>query len=255
MKHPKNKNQNISYKLKGEALYGVHACFAALENGTRQFFSIFVTQKYHADVVKKDYGCPVNVVTGEQLSKLIGDDAVHQGIVVDSRPLPEKSLEEVIEDSSEDSSLLVLDQVTDPHNIGAILRSCAVFGIDALVLTERHSPKVTGVLAKIASGALEKIPLVYVGNMVQALNQMKKSGYWISGLAEEGDQFAHQVKFDGKTALVMGAEGSGLRRMTRETCDMLVKLPTSDTFSTLNVSNAAAIILYEAHRQKLYQTS
>ncbi len=251
MKPTKHKNQNISYNFRGEPLYGVHACFAALENETRQFFRIFVTQKYHADVVKKDYGCPVDIVTGEQLAKLIGEDSVHQGIAIDARPLPEKSLEDIIENSAESSSLLVLDQVTDPHNIGAILRSCAVFGIDALVLTERHSPKVTGVLAKIASGALEKVPLIYIGNMVQALNQMKKCGYWISGLAEEGDQFAHQMKFDGKTALVMGAEGSGLRRMTRETCDILVKLPTSDTFSTLNVSNAAAIILYEAHRQNL----
>lgn len=251
MKPQKNKNQPFSYNFKGEPLYGVHACFAALENENRQFFSIFVTQKYHADVMKKNQGCPVKIVSGEQLSKLVGDDTVHQGIVVDARPLPEKSLEDIIEEPAEFSSLLVLDQVTDPHNIGAILRSCAVFGVDALVLTERYSPKVTGVLAKIASGALEKVPLVYVGNLVQALNQMKKAGYWVSGLAEQGDQFAHNVKFDSKTALVMGAEGSGLRRMTRETCDTLVKLPTSDTFSTLNVSNAAAIILYEIHCQKL----
>jgi 23S rRNA (guanosine2251-2'-O)-methyltransferase len=251
MKSVKGKNLPLSYQFKGETLYGVHACFAALDNPNRQIISILTTQKYHDAVMKKGIGCVVKVVSAEQLSKLVGDDSVHQGIVIDVKPLPEVLLDDVLQGGEEASSLLILDQVTDPHNIGAILRSAAVFGASALILTERHSPKVTGVLAKIASGALEQVPLVYVGNLVQALNQMKKAGSWISGLAEEGKQFAHTVKFDQKTALVMGAEGTGLRRMTRETCDILVKLPTSATFSTLNVSNAAAIILYEVHRQKL----
>jgi len=146
--------------------------------------------------------------------------------------------------------VMLLDQVTDPHNVGAILRSAAAFGALAVVVPDRHSPEETGTLAKSASGALEVMPLVRVTNMVRALEQLQQAGFWTAGLAGEATQTIAQAKLTGKIALVMGAEGEGLRRLTREHCDHLVKLPISPKVESLNVSNAAAIALYELARDQ-----
>lgn len=143
---------------------------------------------------------------------------------------------------------MVLDQVTDPHNVGAVLRSAAAFGALAVVVPDRHAPDETGTLAKSASGALERMPLVRVSNLVRALEQLKDGGFWIAGLAAEGTTTLAQAKLSGKTALVLGSEGEGLRRLTREHCDYLVRLPMTDAVESLNVSNAAAVALYELIR-------
>lgn len=174
--------------------------------------------------------------------------AVHQGIVLDTAPLPDLGLNALLE--KQPRLLVVLDQVTDPHNVGAIMRSAAAFGALGIILTDRHAPSMTGTLAKTASGALEHVALVHVVNLARALDQLREAGFWCVGLAEEGARDLGQLDLSGPTALVLGAEGEGLRRLTRERCDELARLPTQGAIGSLNVSNAAAVALYEAKRQK-----
>ena len=186
----------------------------------------------------------------KDIQKIVGVDAVHQGLALQVAPLEEMSLDELARLPTGKQTVMILDQVSDPHNVGAILRSCAVFGASALVLTDRHSPKESGVLAKSASGALEITPIIRIGNLASALTQLKDMGFWIVGLAEKSEQILSDVDFSGKMAIVMGAEGDGMRKLTTKQCDFLVRLQTDEAFSTLNVSNAAAIALYEAFRHK-----
>ena len=188
----------------------------------------------------------------QDMDRLLPPGAVHQGIAVLAEHLDAIGIEDVgrMAQGREHALVMVLDQVTDPHNVGAILRSAAVFGALAVVVPDRHSPEETGALAKSASGALEVMPLVRVTNMVRALEQLKEAGFWTAGLAGEATQTIAQAKLSGKIALVMGAEGEGLRRLTREHCDHLIRLPMTSLVESLNVSNAAAIALYELIRDQ-----
>jgi 23S rRNA (guanosine2251-2'-O)-methyltransferase len=176
--------------------------------------------------------------------------AVHQGLAAKVHPLPDHGIEDVIAETEglEHAHLIILDQVTDPQNVGAILRSAAAFGALAVVLTERHAAPESGAFAKAASGALEHVPLIRVANLARALELLKKGGFWIAGLAAEAPQTLAQAKLTGKIGLALGAEGPGLRRLTREHCDLLVRLPTGGPIDHLNVSNAAAVALYELVR-------
>ncbi|MCR6633253.1 MAG: 23S rRNA (guanosine(2251)-2'-O)-methyltransferase RlmB [Magnetospirillum sp.] len=173
--------------------------------------------------------------------------AVHQGVGALCEPLPAPAIEDIARDGAQrdHAVIMVLDQVTDPHNVGAIVRSAAAFGALAVVVPDRHAPEETGALAKAASGALERLPLVRVTNVVRALEQLKEAGFWVAGMAGEAPGTLASQKLSGRIALVMGAEGEGLRRLTREHCDFLVKLPMTGAVESLNVSNAAAVALYE----------
>lgn len=236
-------------------LYGIHACRMALENPRRQIISIHATTESILTKVLPDQSHTKNHgkikhVTRQQLEAVVPPGAVHQGIAIQVAPLPPMAIDDLEDDHSPNQCVVVLDQVSDPHNVGAVLRSAAVFGAKALVVTDRNAPPESGVLAKAASGALEMVPLIRVTNLAHALKSLKDIGFWCAGFAESSTQRLDQIDLKGKIALVMGAEGEGIRRLTKDLCDFTVCLPTATGFSTLNVSNAAAIALYETFRSQ-----
>jgi 23S rRNA (guanosine2251-2'-O)-methyltransferase len=184
-------------------------------------------------------------VTPRDLDRLLGPDTVHQGAMLETEPLPEPEWSDLA-DTASGRPLIVLDQVTDPHNVGAILRSSAVFGSSGLVMTRRHSPPLNGVLAKSASGALELVPVALVSNLSRALDELKSAGFTIVGLDGDAEQRIEDIDWSRPTALVMGSEGKGLRELTRKTCDSLARITTDGPVASLNVSNAAAVALHTA---------
>lgn len=238
-------------------LYGIHAVLAALANPQRKIRKLSATAeaaRTHADAILAARALRPLPTEGicdrQELDRQLPPSAVHQGIAALVEQLPNLGLEDVARLGAERQRavVVVLDQVTDPHNVGAILRSAAAFGVLAVVVPDRHSPEETGALAKAASGALERMPLVRVTNVVRALGELKQAGFWAAGLAGEAPVTMASQKLTGRIALVMGAEGEGLRRLTREHCDYLVRLPMTGTMESLNVSNAAAVALYELVR-------
>ncbi len=231
-------------------IYGKHACFAALANPMRKIKRVLVTKNTRDEFGEKNFTNCKNILLTEskKLDDMLPREAVHQGIALECEPISQPNLQEWLA-AEHNKPVLILDQVSDPHNVGAMLRSGAAFDAGALIVTDRNAPAESGVMAKAASGALEIIPLIAVGNLVQAIELLKKAGYWIYGLDGEAKQSISEAKMDIKTALVLGAEGRGLRRLTGEHCDVLVRLPISSKMESLNVSNAAAIALYELYRQ------
>lgn len=232
-------------------MYGTHAVVEACHNPKRKVHEIIYTKDADGITLPSSAQC----VDKQELRSILGEDCVHQGIACRVSPLETVSIHNMAahvktwEDhrtSQQPPRIMVLDHVTDPHNVGAILRSCAVFGVTALMVTDRHAPSESGVLAKTACGALEHVPMIRVTNLAQGLEHLKKSGFWVIGLAEGGGQTLAHVDWSVPTALVMGAEGTGLRALTIKCCDHLVVIPSTGTFSTLNVSNAAAVTLYAA---------
>ncbi len=180
------------------------------------------------------------MVAPQEIDKILGPDAIHQGVMLETRPLPVRKLSAL----KESPLILVLDQVTDPHNVGAIMRSAVAFNAGALITTMRHSPTESGVLAKSASGALEMIPYIQITNLADALSELHKLGFTSIGLDSEGPAPIEQTFSGNKIALVLGAEGKGLRQKTRETVTHLARLDMPGEIKSLNVSNAAAIALY-----------
>ncbi|MDQ3481964.1 MAG: RNA methyltransferase [Pseudomonadota bacterium] len=189
---------------------------------------------------------PVTFADVADLGRLVPNDAPHQGVVIEAEPLDDFWLDEILSNSPEAAVLLVLDQVTDPHNVGAILRSAAAFGAIGIVTQDRHSPPESGALAKAASGALEMVPWVRTVNLARALGEIAEAGFWRIGLAGDADLDLKEALGPKRIALVLGAEGPGLRHNTREHCDALAKLPITGAVESLNVSNAAAVALYAA---------
>ena len=225
-------------------LYGLHTVRAALENRERKKIKLSVTPNALArlEVDVETLGIPVEMVSPQDLDKVLGPDAIHQGVMLETRPLPVRRLE-ALKDSP---LILVLDQVTDPHNVGAIMRSAVAFNAGALITTQRHSPTESGVLAKSASGALELIPYIQITNLADALGELHKLGFVTIGLDSEGPAPLEGTFSGDKVALVLGAEGKGLRQKTRETVNALARLDMPGEIKSLNVSNAAAIALYAA---------
>lgn len=241
----------------GYWLYGQHAVEAALANPRRRIQRLLLSEagsgagRTILDLSKtRPEGCPIPVepADGRAISELLPPGAVHQGVAARVLPLPASHVEDVCGRGAARSTVVILDQVTDPQNVGAILRSAAAFGADAVILTDRNAPPETGALAKAASGALEVVPLVRVTNLVRAIDALKEAGFWCAGLAAEASQTLAEARLSGRVALVLGSEGEGLRRLTRERCDILVRLPTGGPIGHLNVSNAAAVALYELAR-------
>jgi len=195
----------------------------------------------------------VEVVDRGDLDAVLTPGAVHQGVAVQADPLPTRDFKTLVQDLSEipDSRVVVLDQATDPRNIGAVLRSAAAFGARAVIMQDRHAPEATAALAKAASGALETVPLVRVVNIARALRALKEVDFWLIGLDGGGDTPLAGASPGGRVTLVLGAEGGGLRRLTREACDALVRIPIGPAVESLNLSTAAAIALYELARDSV----
>jgi len=227
-------------------LWGRHAVEAALKNPERKHRKLWATREAIASLdgeLPKDF--PLEYAQAADLGRLVARDAPHQGLVLECDPLPEVWLEDVLEGDPA-RPVVVLDQVTDPHNVGAILRSAAAFNACAVVTQDRHSPPESGVVAKSASGALEVVPWVRVVNLARALEEIAEAGYWRIGLKGETETTLGQALPTGPVALVLGAEGEGMRHNITQHCDALARLPISDAMESLNVSNAAAVALYAA---------
>lgn len=224
--------------------WGKHAVEAALKNPDRRHHKLWATREAVAalDGELPDY-FTVEYADVADLARLVSKDTPHQGLVLECAPLEDVHLEDILE-TSEGKPLVVLDQVTDPHNVGAILRSAAAFGAAAIVTQDRHSPPESGVVAKSASGALETVPWIRVVNLARAMEQIAEAGYWRIGMAGEAETTLADALPETPVALVMGAEGDGMRHNIAGHCDALAKLPISSTIESLNVSNATAIALY-----------
>ncbi|WP_370194240.1 MULTISPECIES: 23S rRNA (guanosine(2251)-2'-O)-methyltransferase RlmB [Aurantimonas] len=227
-------------------LYGIHTVAAALNNPRRKLHSLLVTRNALArlEIAEDAIRCPVEIVEPKRLDAELGGEAVHQGVMLETEPLPAIRLS----DLGTARLVIVLDQVTDPHNVGAILRSATAFGADALVTTARHSPQESGVLAKAASGALEHVTQIEVVNLADALSALSKQGFRTIGLDSDGPESFEASLAGERIAIVLGAEGKGLRQKTQATVDALARLEMPGAIRSLNVSNAAAIALYATRR-------
>jgi 23S rRNA (guanosine2251-2'-O)-methyltransferase len=226
-------------------LWGRHAVAAALDNPARKVLRAWATRETAAFMqFPKDVA--LTLAEAQDLARLVPADAPHQGVVAEVEALDELWLDGLLHDAPERAVLLVLDQVTDPHNVGAILRSAAAFGAIGIVTQDRHSPPESGALAKAASGALERVPWARVVNLARALEEIGEAGFWRIGLTGDAETQLKDALGSPRVALVLGAEGPGLRPNTREHCDALARLPISDAVESLNVSNAAAVALYAA---------
>ena len=226
-------------------LWGRHAVAAALDNPNRRVLKAWATRDA-AGFMQFPQEVPVTLADVADLGRLVPADAPHQGVVIEVEPLEDVWLDEIVTSAPDRAVLLVLDQVTDPHNVGAILRSAAAFGAIGIVTQDRHSPPESGALAKAASGALETMPWVRTVNLARALEEIAESGFWRIGLTGDADSELKDALGPNRVALVLGAEGPGLRPNTREHCDALARLPITSAVESLNVSNAAAVALYAA---------
>ena len=225
--------------------WGKHAVAVALDNPQRKVLRAWATREA-ASFMQFPQDVQLTLSEAPDLGRLVPHDAPHQGVVIEVQPLEDIWLEDVLHAAGEAAVLLVLDQVTDPHNLGAILRSAAAFGAIGIVTQDRHSPPESGVVAKAASGALERVPWVRTVNLARALDEIGQADFWRIGLAGDADTSLKDALGPPRVALVLGAEGAGLRPNTREHCDALARLPISDAVESLNVSNAAAVALYAA---------
>jgi 23S rRNA (guanosine2251-2'-O)-methyltransferase len=231
-------------------LWGRHAVEAALTNPERVAKKLWGTREAIQEMLdhhdaELPASLPVEYAQAADLGRLVARDAPHQGLVLDCAPLPDLTLGDAL-DEAEGRTLVILDQVTDPHNVGAILRSCAAFDVAAVITQDRHAPPESGTLAKSASGALEVVPWVRVVNLARALESISEAGYWRIALDGEGKASFPSALPAGPVALVLGAEGEGIRHNVLQHCDAVARLPISGKIESLNVSNAAAIALYAA---------
>jgi len=233
----------------GGWIWGRHPVETALANPARRIKRLLIAGE--ADKLTIPAGVTPENAGKDEISDLLPPDAVHQGIALLADPLPDLAIEDICAIPAEKprSTIVILDQVTDPHNVGAVLRSAAVFGADAVILPDRNAPPMTGTLAKSSSGAIESVPLIRVTNLVRAMESLKQAGYWCIGLDSEAGASLETLKSSPYQAIALGAEGPGLRRLTRESCDDFCRIEATGPLHSLNVSNAAAVALFALTRQ------
>ncbi|MCL6229666.1 23S rRNA (guanosine(2251)-2'-O)-methyltransferase RlmB [Bartonella bilalgolemii] len=227
-------------------LYGIHPVHAALKNPRRILRHLYATSNAlkRLNINESNIPCPITSCSPKKLETFVGSEAVHQGIVLETEPLKSHSLSEL----TNTNLIIVMDQITDPHNVGAIMRSAVAFKAGAIITTNRHSPQESGVLAKAASGALELIEYITVHNLSKALKELQQMNFISFGLDSEGELPLETALTGNKISLILGAEGKGLRQKTRANVYSLVRLDLPGDIKSLNVSNAAAIGLYAAHK-------
>ncbi len=227
-------------------IWGTHAVIEALGSRGRKLLRLSATEHAAARIagLAAERDVPVAIVQGDAISARVPRDAVHQGLLLEARRLEPVDLYDV----AEDGVVLVLDQITDPHNVGAILRTAAAFGVKALIMTDRHAPDLSGTLAKSASGGLEHVPVCLVVNLARALDNLGERGFFRVGLDSAGEASLETMILARPLALVLGAEGQGLRRLTRERCDAMARLDMPGPIKSLNVSNACAVALMVARQ-------
>lgn len=251
-----SKNRNFPTENAAAAfLYGRHPVMAAIANPQRLINTVFCTPE-NAEELKnacaKARRNPEIVKTADrrEIERLLPRDAVHQGIAARVQPLPEYSIEEICDLAAarENCRLLILDQVTDPQNIGAIIRSCVAFDVLALIMQDKNSPAENGAMAKASAGMIEHLPICRVTNLSRTVEQLKNAGFWTIGMDGHAQTTVSELKKGGKNAIIMGSEGKGMRRLVEESCDITVRLPISEKVESLNVSTAAAIVLYEMNK-------
>jgi 23S rRNA (guanosine2251-2'-O)-methyltransferase len=244
---------------RAQILYGMHAVTAAWLNPDRRCRHLYATAQALAlfqKTLERSAALGLKrpqpmVVEREALDRLLPPGAVHQGLALDGEPLPEVNLDDVlIKAGNGPVTLVMLDQVTDPHNVGAILRSAAAFGCLGLIVQTRHAPDISGVMAKSASGAVDVVPILRETNLARTVTLLRETGFIAVGLDEAGETSLASVPLGPRILLALGAEGVGLRRLIAENCDTLAALPTAPPIASLNVSNAAAIGLYEIARRR-----
>jgi len=243
---PQRARSSSEHRPQALWIYGLHPVLAALANSRREVRRIVATPNAQARLTGAGASLPLppEETTPRQLDRLLAAGAVHQGIAIEVAPL-----EPLTTASLADANLVVvLDQITDPHNVGAIMRSALAFGADAIVTTRRHAPAETGVLAKAASGALDRLAIVELANLARALHELDDLGFTRIGLDSEAENSIEAAMSGERIALVLGAEGKGLRRLTRDNCDFVARLSMPGPLASLNVSNAAVLALYIAHR-------
>lgn len=241
----RKKSHRSHATAKRPRLWGKHAVAAALDNPNRKVVRAWATREA-AEFMRFPQEVAVTLAEAPDLGRLVPSDAPHQGVVIEVEALEDAWLDDLLHGSPDRAVVLVLDQVTDPHNVGAILRSAAAFGAVGIVTQDRHSPPESGVVAKAASGALERMPWVRVVNLARALEEIGEAGFWRIGLTGDADMNLAEALGPDRVALVLGGEGAGMRPNTREHCDALARLPITDAVESLNVSNAAAVALYAA---------
>ncbi|MBR4106002.1 MAG: 23S rRNA (guanosine(2251)-2'-O)-methyltransferase RlmB [Alphaproteobacteria bacterium] len=231
-------------------VYGRHAVLAALANPKRKIEKILCTKENAAEITKVSKISP-RIVDRKEIDKLLGNDAVHQGFALFCSRLEDITLDELIDlaEAKKDCHVLILDQVTDPQNIGAIIRSAVAFDTLALIVQDKNSPLESGAMDKAAAGMIEYLPIVRATNLSRAIELLKDAGFWIVGMDGYAKTTVAELKKGGKTAIVMGSEGKGMRRLVEEGCDIAVRLPISEKTESLNVATAAAIALYEVNKK------
>lgn len=234
-------------------IYGKHAVTHAISNPKRKILRCMIlkSQLDHFSHILREKKIQYEIANAEFFTSTFGNNIVHQGCAVLASPLEEVFIEDVIADEDDFRPIIVLDQVQDPQNVGAILRTSAVFDARCVVIPSNNSANNSAIINKIASGAIEHIPLITVVNISQTLILLKKNNFWCVGLSENGEKYLHEIDFKiGKYAFVIGNEGDGIRRLTKDSCDFFAKLKTSENFPTLNAAQSAAVALYEYITQK-----
>ncbi|MDR3224383.1 MAG: 23S rRNA (guanosine(2251)-2'-O)-methyltransferase RlmB [Holosporales bacterium] len=231
-------------------IYGTHACKSAVLSRHNEIQKIYVlTGKPLPAWLTKLPQNKFSYVSESDLKKMLPPQAVHQGITIEVNSVQHCDITDLISTPT-NCVIAILDNVIDPHNLGAIIRSAAAFGVYGIILPERSSCKITGVVAKAASGGIDHVSIFIVKNLSQTMKKLKEYGFWIIAFSEYGNRYSNEIDFSGKTCLVFGSEGEGIRKLQLANSDFVVKLPTSNKFSTLNVATSAAIAFYEVSRQK-----